>query len=162
MHEPAPSRERCRKRRRRPESIHAVTPNAGTSVSTVANQSQYRENLFDQLTGRRVLYYRQLTAGGFAVELWGYNSTNLPNGANRVQKPFISWDEIPATVVTTREDAVPANLTNIATTLEFRDPWGNPYIYLQPSQAHPDHQQVPSGTPTAPDHEHPHQGQQPH
>ena len=24
-----------------------------------------------------------------------------------------------------------------------------------PSQAHPDHQQVPSGTPTAPDHEHP-------
>jgi hypothetical protein len=31
-----------------------------------------------------------------------------------------------------------------------------------PSQAHPDHQQVPSGTTTSPDHEHPHQGQQPH
>lgn len=102
---------------------------AGTSVSTVANQSQYRENLFDQLTGRRVLYYRQLTAGGFAVELWGYNSTSLPNGANRVQKPFISWDEIPATVVTTRQDATPADLKSLATTLEYRDPWGNPYEY---------------------------------
>jgi hypothetical protein len=31
-----------------------------------------------------------------------------------------------------------------------------------PSQAHPDHQQVPSGTTAAPDHAHPHQGQQPH
>jgi len=31
-----------------------------------------------------------------------------------------------------------------------------------PSQAHPDHQQVPSGATAAPDHEHPHQGQQPH
>ncbi len=30
-----------------------------------------------------------------------------------------------------------------------------------PSQAHPDHQQVRSGTPMAPDHEHPHQGQRP-
>jgi len=29
-----------------------------------------------------------------------------------------------------------------------------------PSQAHPDHQQVPSGTSTAPDHAHPHQGDQ--
>ena len=43
---------------------------AGTSVSTVANQTQYRENLYDELTGRRVLYTRQLSTGGFAVELW--------------------------------------------------------------------------------------------
>jgi len=28
-----------------------------------------------------------------------------------------------------------------------------------PSQAHPNHQQVPAGNSTAPDHEHPHQGQ---
>jgi hypothetical protein len=98
-------------------------------VSTVANQTQYRENLYDELTGRRVLYTRQLSTGGFAVELWPYNSTSLPNGASRTPKPFIAWGEIPATVVTTRQDAVPANLTNIATTLEFRDPWGNPYEY---------------------------------
>jgi len=30
-----------------------------------------------------------------------------------------------------------------------------------PCQAHPDHQQMPSGTPAVPDHEHPHQGQRP-
>jgi len=102
---------------------------AGTSISTGANQSQYREHLFDQLSGRRVLYTRQISSGGFAVELWNYNSTSLPNGANRKQKPFITLDDIPVTVVTTKQDAAPADLANIATTLEFRDPWGNPYEY---------------------------------
>jgi hypothetical protein len=33
---------------------------------------------------------------------------------------------------------------------------------VAPSQAHPDHQQVPSGSTSAPDHDHPHQGDHPH
>jgi hypothetical protein len=37
-----------------------------------------------------------------------------------------------------------------------------PFALLSPALAHPDHQQVNSGTPAAPDHDHPHQGQQPH
>jgi len=102
---------------------------AGTTASNASNQTQFRTDLFDQLSGRRVLYTRQLSTGGFAVELWPFNSASLPNGANRKPKPFISLDEIPVTVVSTRLDAVPADLANIATTLELRDPWGNPYEY---------------------------------
>ncbi len=102
---------------------------AGTTASNASNQTQFRTDLFDQLSGRRVLYTRQLSTGGFAVELWPFNSASLPNGANRKPKPFISLDDIPVTVVSTRLDAVPADLANIATTLELRDPWGNPYEY---------------------------------
>ena len=94
-----------------------------------AHNDQYRAALFDQLSGRRVLYRRQLPTGGFAVEIWNYNSTSLPNGANRKQKPFITLEEIDVTVVATKKDAVPADLTSVATSLEFRDPWGNPYEY---------------------------------
>lgn len=36
-----------------------------------------------------------------------------------------------------------------------------PLVPLQ-AQAHPDHQQVQSGPQTAPDHEHPHQGDHQH
>lgn len=102
---------------------------AGTSTSNSSNQTQYRADLFDQLSGRRLIFTRQLTTGGFAVELWPFNSTSLPNGANRKAKPFITLDDIPVTVVTSRQEAVPADLANIATQLELRDPWGNPYEY---------------------------------
>ncbi|MEY2750783.1 MAG: hypothetical protein RLZZ550_754 [Verrucomicrobiota bacterium] len=102
---------------------------AGTNASNASNQTQFRTDLYDQLSGRRVLYRRQLATGGFAVELWPFNSTSLPNGANRKPKPFLSFEDIPVTVVSTRLDAVPADLANIATTLELRDPWGNPYEY---------------------------------
>lgn len=101
----------------------------GTSVSTSAHFSGFRTDLFDQLSGRRIIYTRQIATGGFAVEIWPYNSTSLPNGANRKPKPFVAFDDIPVTVFTTRLDALPADLANIATALEFRDPWGNPYEY---------------------------------
>lgn len=101
----------------------------GTSVSTSAHFSGFRTDLFDQLSGRRIIYTRQIATGGFAVEIWPYNSTSLPNGANRKPKPFVAFDDIPVTVFATRLDALPADLANIASALEFRDPWGNPYEY---------------------------------
>ena len=88
----------------------------GTSVSTSAHFSGFRTDLFDQLSGRRIIFTRQIATGGFAVEIWPYNSPSLPNGANRKPKPFVAFDDIPVTVVSTRLDAVPADLANIATT----------------------------------------------
>jgi prepilin-type N-terminal cleavage/methylation domain-containing protein len=106
--------------------------NQTTSASNAANQTSYRTDLFDQLSGRRVLYNHQLTTGGFAVELWPYNSNILPNGTSRKMKPFITLDDITvyANVSSgTPTDAKPADLANINATLDLRDPWGNPYEY---------------------------------
>jgi prepilin-type N-terminal cleavage/methylation domain-containing protein len=104
---------------------------AGTGTSTAASQTEYRADLFDQLSGRRVLYTRQLVTGGFAVEIWPYNSANLPNGANRKPKPFINLDDLDVTVISTKLDATTADVGNAALyrAFEFRDPWGNPYEY---------------------------------
>ena len=107
----------------------------GTSVSTSAPVSSFRTDLFDQLSGRRIIYTWQLPSppagtGGFAVELLSYNHTKLPNGANRNRKPFVAFEDIPISVSTTPpRDALPVDLAEDSNKFEFRDPWGNPYEY---------------------------------
>ena len=103
--------------------------NAGTATSLSANQTQYRTDLFEQLIGRKVIYNHTLATGGFAVEIWPYNSNILPNGANRKMKPFMTMDDVTVYDPTTKTDALPADLSNPAKTFDFRDPWGNPYEY---------------------------------
>ena len=106
---------------------------SGTPVNPVAHDNQHRIDLFEQLSGRLVLFIRQLpssSGGGFAVELWPYNKVPyLQNNDRRTPKPFLSFDDIPVTVVGTGADATPANFSDTTTRLELRDPWGNPYEY---------------------------------
>ena len=107
----------------------------GTPVNPIAHNDQHRVDLFEQLSGRLVLFIRQLpppptSTGGFAVELWPYNKVPyLQNNDKRTQKPFLSFDDIPITVVDTAEDAKPSDFSDTTKRLELRDPWGNPYEY---------------------------------
>jgi len=101
----------------------------GAAPNTSAHDSRFRTELFDQLIGRKVIYNHTVTTGGFAVEMWPYNSNMLPNGTSRKMKPFITMDDVTVYDPTTKTDALPADLSNPAKTFDFRDPWGNPYEY---------------------------------
>ena len=88
---------------------------------------KFRTDLFDQMTGRRVLVSTAAAGGGTALALRNFNDASLPGGSQRKMKPFLSV----GTVRSNNDASLGLNdwTGGAAAAFEFRDPWGNPYDY---------------------------------
>ncbi len=86
-----------------------------------------RRDLFDQLTGRRILKSFTI-ATGTSVQLIAFNDPSLPSGSQgRKMKPIIDYG-----AVGSNNDAgwsLNDWATGNATTYQFQDAWGNAYDY---------------------------------
>jgi prepilin-type N-terminal cleavage/methylation domain-containing protein len=93
-------------------------------VCASGTDDSFRRDLFDQLVGRRVI---RIVTVGTAPQLLDFDSTSLPGGTTRLQRPFLGVDDI-----TTNDDsAISANdwRGGSAACREIIDAWGNPYDY---------------------------------
>lgn len=89
--------------------------------TTAANGVKFRQDLYDQLSGRKVLRQSAAAGGGTAVNLVSFDDATLPGGSNRKPKPFLSVG-----TVETNNDAAAGDRSAL---LHFMDPWGNPFDY---------------------------------
>ncbi|MGA0133930.1 MAG: prepilin-type N-terminal cleavage/methylation domain-containing protein [Opitutales bacterium] len=89
--------------------------------TAATNGPRFRQDLYDQLSGRKVLRQSAATGGGTAVNLVPFDDASLPGGTNRKPKPFLGIG-----AVETNNDAAAGDRSVL---LHFVDPWGNPFDY---------------------------------
>lgn len=102
--------------------LYGDFPNAGSGASGNSQTAAFRQDLFAQLNGTKVLLITA-TATGSSTELVNHNDTRLSNGAKRVVRPILDQAAVPASDGAGNE--------NVAAALkkEFIDAWGNAFDY---------------------------------
>ena len=97
---------------------------AGTSPYPMGSDlPAFRQDLFAQLNGTKVLYTTTNAAGLPSVELVNHNDSRLVNASKRVVRPILDERAVPACDASGNENVDPSAKT------EFVDPWGNAYDY---------------------------------
>ena len=91
--------------------------NSLTPLTYTADQPNYRQDLYLQLTGQRRLQSTALAGGGVGLNLY-----TVPAGSER---PLVTPELVDACTAT---GTVPSPI-NLTTCAEFIDPWGNAYDY---------------------------------
>ncbi len=89
----------------------------GTPLTYTADQPNYRQDLYLQLTGQRRLRSTALAGGGVGLDLY-----TVPAGSER---PLVTPELVEACTAT---GTVPSPISITGCT-EFMDPWGNAYDY---------------------------------
>lgn len=95
----------------------------GSFGTMTTDHPAYRQDLYDQLTGRKVLVATALASGKTNLALVPYNDPSLANATKRVVRPFVSAELIPG-CSDNGDDRVDTSLMT-----QFIDPWGNAYDY---------------------------------
>lgn len=95
----------------------------GSYPTLTADYPQYRQDLFDQLLGRKILVSTALASGKTNIALLPFNDSSLPNSTKRVLRPFVTPELIPGCDNSGSEAVDPSAMT------QFIDPWGNAYDY---------------------------------
>jgi prepilin-type N-terminal cleavage/methylation domain-containing protein len=98
-----------------------VRPGSYTTLTT--DYPNFRQDLFAQLTGTKVLFSTVTTTGAPSLRLVDHNDPLLPNGAKRAVRPLLTTSIVTACDATGDEDVDADQLR------EFIDPWGNAYDY---------------------------------
>jgi prepilin-type N-terminal cleavage/methylation domain-containing protein len=95
----------------------------GTYTTLATDYPAYRQDLYDQLLGRKVLQATALSSGKTNLSLVAFNDASLPNASKRVVRPLISGALIQGCNDLGEEQVAPELMT------QFLDPWGNAYDY---------------------------------
>ena len=102
--------------------LYGDFPNARSGASASSQTNAFRQDLFAQLNGTKVLLITA-TATGSTTELVNHNDSRLSNGAKRVVRPILDQTAVPASDGTGNENVTAALKT------EFIDAWGNAFDY---------------------------------
>jgi prepilin-type N-terminal cleavage/methylation domain-containing protein len=95
----------------------------GTYTTLTADYPAFRQDLYDQLLGRKILHATALSSGKTNLALVNYNNAVLPNASKRVPRPFLSASLIQGANNQGDDRVAPEDMT------QFIDPWGNAYDY---------------------------------
>ncbi len=101
-----------------PLAGRAAVPSAYTT-----DFPEFRQDLYAQLTGTKVLLATVTTTGAPSLQLVAYNDSLLPNAAKRAIRPLLTPTVVAACDAAGNEDVDADQLK------EFIDPWGNAYDY---------------------------------
>lgn len=95
----------------------------GTYSTATTDYPAFRQDLYDQMVGRKVLLATALSSGKTNLSLVAYNNSALPNAARRVPRPLVSAELIQGCSDNGDDRVAPDLMT------QFLDPWGNAYDY---------------------------------
>ena len=95
----------------------------GTYSTATTDYPAFRQDLYDQMVGRKVLLATALSSGKTNLSLVAYNNSTLPNAARRVPRPLVSAELIQGCSDNGDDRVAPDLMT------QFLDPWGNAYDY---------------------------------
>jgi prepilin-type N-terminal cleavage/methylation domain-containing protein len=95
----------------------------GTYSTMTTDYPAYRQDLYDQLVGRKILNATALAAGRTNLALVAFNDPSLPNASRRIARPLLSAELIQGCSDTGDDRVTPEQMT------QFLDPWGNAYDY---------------------------------
>jgi len=98
-----------------------VQPGSYSSMTT--DYPSFRQDLYAQLTGTKVLLATVTTGGEPSLRLVAHNDSLLPNASRRVVRPILTPTVVTACDAAGQENVAADKLT------EFIDPWGNAYDY---------------------------------
>lgn len=95
----------------------------GSYSTLTSDYPAFRQDLYAQLTGTKVLFATVTTTGAPSLRLVAYNDALLPNATKRAIRPILTPTVVTACDAAGDEDVAADQLT------EFIDPWGNAYDY---------------------------------
>lgn len=95
----------------------------GTYSTLTADYPAYRQDLYDQMVGRKILQATALASGKTNLALVAFNDASLPNAARRLARPMLSAELIQGCNDAGDDRVAPELMT------QFLDPWGNAYDY---------------------------------
>ncbi len=107
----------------------------GTYSTMTTDYPAFRQDLYAQLTGTKVLFSTVTATGAPSIQLVAHNDPVFgARASKRVVRPLLGPSIVPACDATGKEDVDAAQFT------EFIDPWGNAYDYryriaCQPGEA---------------------------
>ena len=97
----------------------------GTYSTLTADYPAFRQDLFAQLAGTKVVFSTVTSTGATSVQLVSYNDATAfgARASKRVIRPLLTTSLVPGCDDNGKEDVAAASMT------QFIDPWGNAYDY---------------------------------